>query len=591
MRFALLTATLGAAMAQTPDGNALFDKHCASCHRSGSETRAPLPNVLRTMSRDAIVKSLETGSMKAQGTALSRAEQLAIAASLSEQISSSAQPEAGACAQGPSPIPSLDGWSGWGVDPQNTRFVAAKRAGLDKSKVANLKLKWAFGFPNANTVASQPALAGGRLFIGSMDGTVYSLDAKTGCRHWAFRADAQVRTAISIGPAGGGKHALYFGDVKANAYAIDADSGALVWKAQVDTHPVARITAAPVLYGSRLYVPVSSIEEVSAQNPKYACCSFRGGVVALDIKDGRQVWKGYTIPDPPRPTNVNSSGTQMMGPSGAAIWAAPAIDAKGKLVYVVTGNNYSGPADTHSDAIIAFDLETGSMRWSQQMTPKDTWNMACVNPNRASCPESPGEDLDFGASPIIRRVGGRDLLIAGQKSGVVHALDLDKQGAIVWQTRVGRGGFLGGIQWGSAADERNLYVALSDWAAGKPEMGGGLFALKLEDGGKLWHTPAPKPGCAGTRGCSAAQMAAVTLIPGVVFSGSMDGHMRAYDTSDGMIIWDFDTLRDFETVNGVTAKGGSLGAAGAVVHGGMVFVNSGYGALAGMPGNVLLAFE
>jgi polyvinyl alcohol dehydrogenase (cytochrome) len=252
---------------------------------------------------------------------------------------------------------------------------------------------------------------------------------------------------------------------------------------------------------------------------------------------------------------------------------------------VATGNAYSEPHTGYTDAILAFDMETGAMRWSQQMTPGDGWNFSCINPNKVNCPEKSGPDLDFGSSPILR-----GLIVAGQKSGMVHALDPDAGGKLVWQVRIGKGSALGGIEWGMAADDRNVYVALSDQDSRNPASGGGLFALNLKTGEKVWTAPAPKPACLGKPGCTAAQMAPVTAIPGVVFSGSMDGHLRAYAAADGKLLWDFDTLRDFDTVNGVKAKGGSLNGSGPTIFGGMLFVNSGYGALGGMPGNVLLAF-
>ena len=529
--------------------------------------------------------------MKAQGSVLTGAERLALASHLSGGASVEPQQPAGGCPASKFSIPLGEAaWTGWGVDLANSRFQSAQAAGLDREKVARLKLKWAFGFAGASVVPAQPVVAGGRLFFGSGDGTVYSLDAKTGCQYWTYKAPAMARTAISLESMGQGRYALYFGDTKANVYALDALTGAVLWQLQADSHPYARITGAPALSGGRLFVPVSSVEEVPAQNVKYPCCSFRGSVVAIDTKSGKQLWKSYAIPDPPKATRISSAGTQLTGPAGAAIWSAPTLDLKRKAVYVATGNSYTDPADRHTDAIVAFDMETGDMLWSQQMTPGDGWNFSCINPNKASCPENPGEDLDFGSSPILKSVGGKDLLIVGQKSGVVHALDPGQLGKIVWQTRIGRGGALGGVEWGSAADDENIYVALSDQTSRKPEMGGGMFALRLATGEKVWHTPAPKPPCLGKAGCTAAQMAAVTLIPGVAFSGSMDGHVRAYETREGQIVWDYDTLQDYQTVNGVKARGGSLNGAGPTAVGGMLYVNSGYGALGGMPGNVLLAF-
>ncbi|HTM47594.1 MAG TPA: PQQ-binding-like beta-propeller repeat protein [Bryobacteraceae bacterium] len=578
-------------MSLAQDAAALFAGHCVGCHQAGSETRAPLPAALKLLTREKVLSALETGSMKAQGSMLSGAERLALAAHLSGGATVETPIQAGVCPSSKfSVLPDGPGWNGWGVDLANSRYQPAKSAGLDAEKTARLKLKWALGYPGESVAVAQPVVAGGRLFIGSGDGTVYSLDAKTGCRYWTYKAPAMTRSAISVEPRGGGRYTIYFGDIKANVYALDAETGALLWQMQVDSHPQARVTGAPALSGGRLFVPVSSVEEVPPANVRYACCSFRGSLVAIDARSGKQVWKTYTIPDPPKPTRVNSAGTQLTGPAGAAIWSAPTLDLRRKAVYVATGNSYADPADRHTDAVIAFDMETGSMLWSRQMTPGDGWNFSCINPNKANCPESAGEDLDFGSSPILTSVGGKELLVVGQKSGVVHALDPAQMGKIVWQTRVGRGGALGGVEWGSAADGENIYVALSDQMSRKPEVGGGMFALRLATGEKVWHTPAPKPACLGKPGCTAAQMAAVTVIPGVIFSGSMDGHLRAYETSAGKIIWDYDTLREYETVNGVKARGGSLNAAGPTVVQGMLYVNSGYGALGGMPGNVLLAF-
>jgi polyvinyl alcohol dehydrogenase (cytochrome) len=573
-----------AAPDQAPDGAALFRKHCATCHYPGNPTRAPLPDMLALHPRQMIADSLEKGSMKVQAAPLSAAERAAVIDFLLKGTVAPQPAPANRCSAPPPALSALAGWNGWGVDLANTRYQPD--AGLTDGHVAKLKLKWAFGIPNSGIAFGQPAIADGRLFFGTQDGTVYSLDARTGCTYWTFKSGATVRSAVVLEKSSGGRSVAYFGDTQANAYAIDAQNGELLWKTKLDPHPVARVTAAPKLHAGRLYVPVSSVEEVPAGNPAYQCCTFRGSVVALDAATGKQIWKAYAIPDEPKPTRKNSAGTQLMGPAGAAIWSSPTLDLQRKLIYVATGNAYAEPHTGYSDAIIAFDMETGAMRWSQQMTPKDGWNFACMNPNKASCPLEAGEDLDFGASAILR-----GLLIVGQKSGIVHALDPDAGGKIVWQSRVGKGGALGGVEWGMAADDDNVYVAVSDQDPRHPEAGGGLFALRLKTGEKVWNVPAPRPACAGKPGCTAAQMTPVSAIPGVVFTGSMDGHLRAYRSSDGSPLWDFDTLRDFDTVNGVKAKGGSLNATGPTVYGGMLFVNSGYGALGGMPGNVLLAFE
>ncbi len=581
-----------AAAAGAQDAAALFEKHCAPCHRAESETRAPLREALAQLTRQQILASLQSGTMKVQGGLLSAAERRAVAEFLSKRDATEASVASGACSSLAPPLKDLAGWNGWGLDSSNSRFQPAKVAGLTREQVPRLKLKWAIGFPNTNAASAQPAVSAGRVFVGGGDGTVFALEARSGCTYWSFKAAAMVRTAISLGPLAKGRVAVYFGDQQANTYALDAQTGELIWKTKVDDHPWARLTGSAVLHAGRLYVPVSSHEEVPAGSPTYPCCTFRGSVVALDAATGKQLWKTYAIPDPPQPTKVSKAGTQLHGPAGAAIWSAPTLDIKRKVLYVATGNGYSDPDVRYTDAILAMDMESGSLLWAQQMTPSDNWNFSCANPARSSCPDTPGPDFDFGSSPILRSLpNGRRALVVGQKSGIVHALDPDDKGKILWQTRIGKGGMLGGIEFGSAADEQAVYAALSDQTRRQPEAGGGLFALRLASGEKLWDSPAPKPPCLGKPGCTAAQQAAVSAIPGVIFSGSMDGHLRAYDAKDGAVIWQFDTVRDFDTVNGVKARGGSLNGAGPAIAQGMVFVNSGYGILGGMAGNVLLAFS
>jgi polyvinyl alcohol dehydrogenase (cytochrome) len=581
---------LASSLLRAQTGAELFEKNCAGCHKPGSPTRAPLPEALRKLSRQAILETLVTGKMLVQASSLTMAQRAAIA----DYLAGTVAPEVsgGRCESAAGPLPDLRGWQGWSPDLVNTRFQGAAAAGLNSAEVPKLKLKWAFGFPGAITAYGQPSIAGGRLFVGSEDGSVYALDAKSGCTWWTFRADSTVRTAISVGPYGHGRYAAYFGDGHATVYAVDARSGGLLWKTHVEEHPLTNITGAPKLYQGRLYVPVSAgVEEFVATDPKYACCSARGSVLALDARSGKQVWKTYMIPDPARPTRKTKDGVQLMGPSGASVWSSPTVDVKRKELYVGTGNDHSAPETHSSDAVIALDLNTGAMLWVKQLTSDDRWNVACASPTPANCPEKAGPDHDIGSSPILVALkGGKRLLLVGQKSGVVSALDPDAKGNIVWQKRVGRGGVLGGILWGSATDGSNLYVPVSDWSPTDPSAGGGLFALRIATGDKVWDAPPYKADCAGKSGCTPAQMAAATVIPGVVFSGSMDGHLRAYSTADGRVLWDFNTLRDFQTVNGVKARGGSMSGAGPVVTGGMLYVNSGYSQVGGMPGNVLLAF-
>jgi polyvinyl alcohol dehydrogenase (cytochrome) len=586
-----------AATAQEPNGATLFEEQCATCHTQPGVQRAPLLEAMRDRSPDAIVAALTSGTMALQGEELTIVGRRAVAEFITGQAPSGDRVAVtvGRCASEPAMTDLLDGprWSGWGVSVENLRFQGADNAGLRLNQVANLTLKWAFGFPEATSAWAQPAVAGGRLFVGSQDGVIYALDAKTGCSHWTYAARTGVRTAISIGATGDG-HALFFGDIGARVYAIDAATGAELWSREVESHPAARITGAPTLYEGRLYVPVSSLEEGAAARESYGCCTFRGSVVALDATTGDQIWKAFTIPTEPAPRGTSPSGAVLSGPAGAAIWGAPTIDTKRRLVYAATGNAYTEPAAETSDAIIAFGLDTGEIRWWNQLTPQDAFILGCRGDN-ANCPKDEGPDHDFGASPaLVTLSDGRDLLVIGQKSGMTYGLDPDRDGAIAWQYRAGVGSALGGIEWGFAVDGDNAYFAVSDLLTLRP---GGLTAVRLRTGEQVWFAEPPPPLCAGPgvrsgfmSGCDASLPAAVSAIPGVVFSGSNDGGLRAHSAETGDVLWVYDTNREFDTVNGVPASGGSFNASGPVIVDGMLYVNSGYAFLGSRPGNVLLAF-
>ena len=589
-------------MAQEPDGSSLYKQRCASCHDVSGQTRVPSPAALRLMSPENIVRSLESGLMKEQGATLSAAQKRAVAEFLTGRTTGQ-QAQANACPDLKAPfVLSGPAWNGWSADLANTRY---QPTGLDATLVPRLKLKWAFAFPNTFVAYGQPTIAGGRIFVPSANRNIYALDARSGCQYWSIETQAPVRTAITVATIPGEKirQVAFFGDQRANAYAVDASSGELLWKVQVDQHPRAKIVGAPAYHDGRLYVPLTAGEEGPAMNPSYECCSGRGALIALDAASGKQIWKTYTIAEEPHPVRKSSAGAQLWGPSGASIWSAPTIDVERKVIYAGTGDNFSDPATKTSDALIAFDLPTGKILWVKQLTEADVYNMACEpGPSKASCPEQPGPDVDIGASPIlVKLASGKRVLLVSQKSAIVHALDPDRNGEILWQTRIGKGGALGGIQWGSASDGKNMYTALSDIAfinpeftTGKkllvnPKAGGGLFALDVATGKKIWA--APPSDCGDRLLCSPAQSAAVSVIPGAVFSGAVDGHLRGYSTRDGKVIWDFDTAREFATVNGIVAKGGSMDGPGPTIAGAMLYVSSGYGAWGGMSGNVLLAFS
>jgi len=479
-------------------------------------------------------------------------------------------------------------WNGWSPKGDNARFLTADAAGLSIDQVKRLKLKWAFGYAGDVNAFALPAFFDGQIFVGSARGTVYALRAESGCVQWSFEANGPVRSAMIAVP-NGTRHALLFGDQIGWYYALEAETGKLIWKNRIEEHDTARLTGAALVHEGIVYVPVASWEETRSAGADYLCCTFRGSLVALRIRDGQQVWKSYMVPQPTE-QGKNESGKAKWGPSGASIWSTPVYDSKRKLIYVTTGDNFSAPATLTSDALVAIDPANGRIVWASQATANDIY------------PTEKGPDFDFGSPPLlIRTPEGRELILAGQKSGVVYAFDPDKKGAVVWQTRVGHGATNGGVQWGMSYDGQKVYAAVSD-AAGKrttdangapgrifdPAAGGGLTALKVSDGSKVWY--APPPDCGSRPGCSPAQSAALTSIPGAVFSGTLGGILRAYSSEDGKVLWDYDTAHDFQTVNGVKAKGGAIDGPGPMVIDGMVFVNSGYSRFGGLPGNVLLAF-
>jgi len=583
---------------QTPNGEAIYKQHCAGCHE-GSLPRMPSREALKGFSPEAVETALSSFSMRRQGASLSPAERRAVAAFVTGRAPGSYRAPLEAinkkayCAVANAPKDALSGaaWNGWGGDLRNTRFQSSAAAGLSAADVPKLKLKWAFGLPGVSASGSQVTVVGSRAIVGSRNGMVYALDTRTGCVAWAFEADASVRSTPVVDRAG---NTVYFGDAHANVYALDVMSGMRKWKVQIETHLDAMITGGAVFHEGRLYVPVSSLEEGTAVIPTYECCTFRGSIVALDARSGKQLWKTNTITQAPQKTTKNARGTQLWGPSGGSVWSAPVLDPERNRMYITTGDSYSNPPAPETDAIMALAMDTGRVLWTRQALQGDAWNVGCLEAKgdgRLNCPDKPGPDHDFGSSPSLATLpDGRRMLLAGQKSGTLYGLNPDT-GEIAWKTQAGEGGVLGGIEWGFATDGSTAFVSLSNALEKKPGEAGGLVAINVADGTKRWSAPPPRDTCAGRTGCNTGQPQAVSAIPGVAFSGSLDGHLRAYDTTGGKVVWEFNTLDEFETVNGIQARGGSVNGPGTVVAGGMVFVSSGYSSIGFMPGNVLLAFS
>ena len=585
----------------THPGNALYQENCATCH-DGSIEKAPAANWLEMLVPQALLRTINEGIMSEQASHLSEEEKIQIVEYIVRQDRKNFPKEAelNYCKssdmnfdlrEAPEPY-------GWGYN--TSRFIPKKSGGIDSKNIKNLTLKWAFGFPYSQRARSQPLFAMGSIFVGSQSGDIYALDVKTGCVKWNFTASGEVRTGIIMDQWENGKKPnkrpyIYFGDILANEYALDAQTGELIWKIKSDDHPNATRTATSAKFEDILFIPISGLEVIPAFDDKYECCTFRGGLLAVDSRTGKTLWRQYSIPVPAKYSGNTSIGTRMFGPSGAPIWTSPNVDKKRRYVYIGTGENYSTPADDSSDAIIAYNIDTGEEVWRRQTLAGDAWNLACMGKGKPNCPKEFGPDMDYSASSITIDLGDRDILIAGQKSGYVYGIDPDT-GKILWSNPVSGGGTQGGIHFGMAAEGKTVYAPINDmqnthdgkvWLNRKP----GMHSLDAETGNIIWSNISDKECKDIDYNCDPGISAAVTAVPGAVIAGHLDGNIKVYDKENGNILWSYNTLRDFESISGSRAYGGSFSGSGPSIRNGYMAINSGYGIYNHMPGNVLLLFS
>lgn len=585
-------------------GKAIYDRACAACHDNPEATRAPGLAGIRMMRRPSLDYTLTVGYMRTQAKGLSLEERNTLMdwltlgqADFTSWVSATrckgdaARIDASAKSVAPT----------WGVNLRNTRMQTAAEAGLKKEDFARLELVWSAAFPQTPTMRSQPVVAGDTLFVVASDaGRMYALDARTGCTKWQYENPGPLRSSISYGELSPGRPVVVAGDATGSVVAVDARSGRAIWRTDVRLHEANRVTGTPVIYRGRVYAPLSATEINHAVDESYECCKAQGAVIGLDLRTGKKVWEGRTM-DPARQTQKSRVGTQMWGPSGAPIWNTPAIDAARNLLYVGTGEQNAIPFVDTTDAIIAFDLTTGERRWVFQATARDLWHYAC--PRGANCfgaETGITVDHDFGGSVMIaKRSDGRDILLAGQKSGAVWALDPDT-GKLVWTNRLTKGGANGGIHWGIATDGTHVFAPMNDATRPSEEFpvaGVALHALDIDTGRIAWTTRGAGD-CSGDRKARYASCEtrygfspAPLVIDGAVLQGSVDGILRVFDAASGAEIWRYDTMRKFETVNGVPGNGGAIDSSPYVAANGMLYVVSGYARFGEAPGNVILAFR
>ena len=607
-------------------GGKLFDQHCASCHDNPA-MHAPTREALSGYSKETVVIALEFGKMAPMAAHLGKQEKGLIALYLAGTAPPDTWIEEHSC-DSPAGKDSTGYALNWGLGNNNQRYVPAANTSITRDNVGDLELAWSLAFPRVTDMRSQPAIVGDTLYFGDKTGKLYAIDRHSGCIRAHTEVLSGIRSAITVATLKDGRKLLVFADSMATIYAVDPQSLGIVWQEAARVYETSVITGSISYHNNRLFVPVSSYEVAVSGSPSHVCCKSHGGVIAMDAASGDQLWTWHATADATL-QGQNADGADIYGPSGASVWSTPTIDAKRNRIYIGTGENLSHPATDTSDAIVALDMDSGKVAWIFQAIPDDVWNAACLS-GGANCPENAGGDFDFGASVIIASLpDGSEVLLAGQKSGDVFALDpdsADENGRLLWQRRVSNAAIgpdlektttNGGIHWGMALSGETLLVAASDPERNRPQYvpKPGIHALNLADGEVIWQQ-AVERGCfieeankplVGLQNMRAGKKvdlqeqyrcsfyyglsAAITATPELAFSAGLDGKIRAYDVASGDTLWQAETARPFDTSNGVKGHGGAIDVSGQVVAGDFLYVQSGYSMFGQLPGNVLLAYK
>ena len=569
-----------------------FNESCIGCH-SGGTPRAPHSTTFAAMSADYILSSLN-GIMSSQSAHLTEDEKIKLAEFITGSKVATNLPEPNFCEKEIPPINfnKNNSFTQWGYDRQNTR---RSNSNINSQNIKKLKLKWVFAFPGSTRSRSQPSVSGNVIFIGDQNSYFYALDREEGCVRWRTKIEGEVRSSPAIEIIDG-RYFVFAGDYEGNLYKFDAISGERIWMKSLRYHPRVILTGSVRVYDGVIYVPLSSREWADGANPDYECCTFRGGVMAIDADTGNELWRTYSIPVPPKDTGkFSESGKRILAPSGVPVWNSPTVDDKRNLIYVGTGESYTSPAADTSDAILAIDKVRGGIVWSFQAQTGDAWNMGCFISPGSGCPEEDGPDWDFGASTILIDIeDNKSILFGGRKSGHVYALDPDKNGKLLWSKKIGRGGFAGGVHWGMTTDGKSIFAGISDKTYINKFPGPatpGVYSLDAQTGSLNWKFE-PEDRCKDHGpACDRGISAAMTSTNDIIIAGGMDGWMYILENSSGKLLWEFNTNVDFSDYTKIESYGGSIEGVGPVIAGNNILVNSGYQYGGNMPGNVLLNFE
>ncbi|MET0340642.1 MAG: PQQ-binding-like beta-propeller repeat protein [Polyangiales bacterium] len=476
-------------------------------------------------------------------------------------------------------------WLTGGHDGSNTRHQALETR-ISPQTVGSLKTKWTFR--TSGGIGATPAVDETAVYVPDNSGAITAVDRITGKQIWQ-RDVGQITgnrgSAVRVTPAidgdlliAGEQSAAPAYSGAAHLFALNKKTGATVWNVVLDSTPIARVAQSPAIHGDLVYVGLSSFAERLSTGASFKCCAFRGNFVALNKKTGAVVWRTFMTPGPET------------GFSGVAIWSStPVIDTKRNQVVITTGNNYTAPAafnncgnlpvsqvenclksipranENYFDAVVAMDLTTGKVKWAKSLQPFDVWVTACtlaLGRPGGNCQSTKGHDYDFGQGAIAFSANGRDLLGAGQKSGIYYAVSAD-DGSVAWQTNLGPGGFLGGMAFGSAYDGKRFYTA--------NVVSGAWSAADATTGRKVWDSK-------GTPSGTGSNPGSVSSANGVVFGGLLSGGLYALDGATGKTLWYF------------RAAGASI--AGPAIVDGTVYWGTGGGQLgASSPTSQLYAFE